>query len=31
MISPSLLSLPRGPHSVSLDSMLITETASFSS
>jgi subtilase family serine protease len=31
MISPSLLNLPHGAHSVSLDSMLITEAASFSS
>ena len=31
MISPSLLNLHRGSHSVSLDSMLITETAGFSS
>jgi subtilase family serine protease len=31
MVSPSLLSLPGGSHSVSLDSLLITETASFSS
>jgi hypothetical protein len=31
MISPSLLGLSRGPHSVSLGSLLITETASFSS
>jgi subtilase family serine protease len=31
MISPSLLNLPRGSHSVSLDSMLITKTAGFSS
>ena len=31
MISPSLLHLPGGSHSVSLDSLLITETASFSS
>jgi subtilase family serine protease len=31
MISPSLLRLPGGPHSVSLGSLLITETATFSS
>jgi subtilase family serine protease len=31
MISPSLLSLSGGSHSVSLDSLLITETANFSS
>jgi hypothetical protein len=31
MISPSLLRLPGGPHSVSLDSLLITETGGFSS
>jgi hypothetical protein len=31
MISPSLLHLPGGSHALSLDSLLITETASFSS
>jgi hypothetical protein len=31
MISPSLLRLSRGPHSVSLDSLLITETATLRS
>jgi subtilase family protein len=31
MISPSLLHLSRGSHSVSLDSLLITKTATFSS
>jgi hypothetical protein len=31
MISPSLLRLSGGSHALSLDSLLITETASFSS
>jgi len=31
MISPSLLHLPGGSHALSLGSLLITETASFSS
>ena len=31
MISPSPLHLPGGSHALSLDSLLITETASFSS
>jgi subtilase family serine protease len=31
MISPSLLHLPSGPHALSLDSLLITETGGFSS
>jgi len=31
MISPSLLHLPGGSHALSLSSLLITETARFSS